>query len=154
MTASLTIIGPMRLPPAVIDLMRREAANARSAILHRMERMDKIFHLVEEDNVRDWLGDELPRIGVQVESLLDFYVSSGPNIGELHLEVAEWVMQAPRLGLATGVIFSGRAELCVPPSTALNTLALAADIPVTVLPHVFALPSNGEHPSNQQQARR
>lgn len=147
MTASLTIIGPMRLPPSVTQLMRQEAADARTAILQRMEYLDKIFHLVEEDVIRDWLESELPRIGVQQESLLDFYVSSGPNLGEVHLEVAEWIMQGPRLGLATGVVFSGRAELCIPPSTAVNTLAVASGIPVTTLPNVFALPSsNGTGP--------
>lgn len=143
MTGSLTIIGPMRLPSAIGELMPQEAADARTAVIHRIENMEKVYHLIEEPDIRGWLSGVLPQIGVQIEDLTNFYASSGPNIGELHLEVAEWIMQSPRLGMETAVVFSGRPELCVPPAAAANTLALAAGIPVAMLPHVFALPPNG-----------
>jgi hypothetical protein len=133
----------MRLPSAIGELMPQEAAEARTAVIHRLESMEKVFHLIEEPDIRGWLSGVLPQIGVQVEDLSGFYASSGPNLGELHLEVAEWVMQSPRLGMETAVVFSGRAELCIPPAAAANTLALAAGIPVAMLPHVFALPPNG-----------
>lgn len=143
MSASLTIVGPMRLPVAVSELMPQETANARAAIMHRIERMDRIFHLIEEPEMRGWLTGALPPGGVHVEDLSPFYLSSGPNLGELHLEVAEWVMQAPRLGFETMVVFSGRPELCAPPAAAVNTLALASGIPVAMLAQVFTLPLRG-----------
>ena len=133
----------MRLPSAIGELMPQEAADARTAVIHRIEGMEKVFHLIEEPEIRGWLSGVVPHIGVHVEDLSNFYASSGPNLGELHLEVAEWVMQPPRLGLDTAVVFSGRPELCVPPAAAANALALAAGLPVTMLPHIFALPPNG-----------
>jgi hypothetical protein len=142
MSASLTIIGPMRLPVAVSELMPKETASARAAVVQRIERMDKVFHLIEEPEMRGWLTGALPR-GVEVEDLSPFYFSSGPNLGELHLEVAEWVMQGPRLGFETMVVFSGRPELCAPPAAAVNTLALASGIPVAMLAQVFTLPLRG-----------
>lgn len=143
MTGSLTIIGPMRLPGAIVDIMPQEAADARTAILHRVENMQRVLFLVEEADIRGWLSGVLPEIGVEAEDLTDFYASSGPNLHEVHLEVAEWIMQSPRLGMETAAVFSGRAELCAPPAAAALTLALAANIPVAMLPHVFTLPQNG-----------
>lgn len=140
MSGSLTIVGPMRLPVGVAELMGPDAAEARQATIHRIECVEKVYHLIEEPDIRGWLTGVLPRIGVQVEDLSLFYATSGHNINEVHLEVAEWIMQSPRLGMDTAVVFSGRAELCVPPAAAAGALALQANIPIAMLPHVFTLP--------------
>lgn len=140
MSGSLTIVGPMRLPAGVAELMGAGAAEARQAIMHRMESMEKVYHLIEEPDVRGWLTGALPSVGVRVEDLSMFYGTSGQNLNEVHLEVAEWILQSPRLGMATAAVFSGRAELCVPPAAAAGALALQAEIPVAMLPQVFTLP--------------
>ncbi len=140
MSGSLTIVGPMRLPGGIAELMGSDATEARQATIHRIESAEKVYHLIEEPDIRGWLTGVLPRIGVQVEDLSLFYATSGHNVNEVHLEVAEWIMQSPRLGMDTAAVFSGRAELCVPPAAAVGALALQADIPVAMLPHVFTLP--------------
>lgn len=150
--SSLTIIGPMRLSTAIVDMMPREAANARTVILQRIETMEKVFHLIEEPDIRGWLNGVLPRVGVDAEDLADFYVTSGPNVSEVHLEVAEWIMQGPRLGLRTAAVFSGRRELCEAPAAAVLTLAIASEVPVAMLPHVFTLPAGND--SGASTARR
>lgn len=122
-------------------MMGTDAADARQATIHRIENMEKVYYLIEEPDIRGWLTGVLPRIGVQVEDLSFFYATSGHNVNELHLEVAEWIMQSPRLGLDTAVVFSGRPELCVPPAAAAGALALQAGIPVAMLPQVFTLPA-------------
>ena len=140
MDGQLIIVGPLRLPAGIAEEMGSEAAGARQAVLNYVENMEKVYHLIEEPDIRGWLTGVLPEIGVQVEDLSHFYQTSGPDLNLLHLEVAEWILQSVRLGMSTAAVFSGRSELCVPPAAAAASLALDSGIPVAMLPHVFTLP--------------
>lgn len=141
MDGQLIIVGPLQLPVGMIEQMGSEAAGARQSVVRHIENMEKVFHLIEEPDIRGWLTGVLPEIGVQVEDLSHFYRTSGPDLNLLHLEVAEWILQSVRLGVATAAIFSGRPELCVPPAAAAASLALNAGLPVAMLPHVFTMPN-------------
>lgn len=140
MDGQLIILGPLRLPAGMAEQMGSEVAGARQAVLHYIENMEKVYHLIEEPEVAGWLTGILPSVGVQVEDLSHFYRTSAPDLNLLHLEVAEWILQSVRLGMATAAVFSGRPERCVPPATAAASLALNSGIPVAMLPHVFTLP--------------
>ena len=134
------MVGPIRLPPQLAELMAREAADARQRLTRVIERMEKVYYFIEDRDIRAWLVGVLPQMGVQVEDLSIFYQSSGPNVNEVHLECAEWILQSPRLGLSTAAVVSGRPEVCVPLTAASMALAMSAGISVTMLPQIFTLP--------------
>jgi hypothetical protein len=141
MEGSLTVIGPMTLERHLTAMIEREATDAKRKLLSRLEQAEKVFYLASPQ-VQRWFEGVLPDLGVATENLQVFYAGFAGD-PEVHLEVAEWVLQAPRLGLSTCAVFSGPWDVCAPAASACAALALAAGITVTMLPDILFLTTSG-----------